>query len=101
MPLNIVEEHALQKVQFFFSIHGAVIQVPVPKFKRGNAWFYKRKVQRKLNRYYNQNVVRKLVDMSSILAHLGSPAQFENRIKPQVYVRRVTRSTMYEQAPIC
>ena len=24
-----------------------------------------------------------------------SPAQFENRIKPRVYVRRITRSTLY------
>ena len=28
-----------------------------------------------------------------------SPAQFENRIMPWVYVRRVTHSTMYEKAP--
>ena len=28
-----------------------------------------------------------------------SPAQFENRIKPRVYVRCVTRSTMYEKNP--
>ena len=27
-----------------------------------------------------------------------SPAQFENRIKPRVYVRRITRSTMYGKA---
>ena len=27
-----------------------------------------------------------------------SPAQFENRIKPRLYVRRITRSTMYEKA---
>ena len=26
------------------------------------------------------------------------PAQFQNRIRPQVYVRRITRSTMYEKA---
>ena len=30
-----------------------------------------------------------------------SPAQFENRIKPPVYVRRITRSTMYKKAPLC
>ena len=28
-------------------------------------------------------------------------AQFEKRIKPRVYVRRITRSTMYKKAPIC
>ena len=27
-----------------------------------------------------------------------SPAQFENRIKPRVYVRCITRNTMYEKA---
>ena len=27
-----------------------------------------------------------------------SPAQFENQIKPQVYVRRIARSTMYKKA---
>ena len=30
-----------------------------------------------------------------------SPPQFENRIKPRVYVRRITRSTMYEKSPFC
>ena len=30
-----------------------------------------------------------------------SPAQFEKRIKPRVYVRRITHSTMYEKAPFC
>ena len=34
-----------------------------------------------------------------------SPAQFENRIKPRrymyMYVRRITRSTMYQKAPFC
>ena len=30
-----------------------------------------------------------------------SPAYFENRIKPKVYLRRITRSTMYEQVPFC
>ena len=29
------------------------------------------------------------------------PAQFENGIKPWVYVRRITRSTMYKKAPFC
>ena len=28
-----------------------------------------------------------------------SPAHYENRIKPRVYVWHVTRSTMYEKAP--
>ena len=27
------------------------------------------------------------------------PAQFEDRIKPPVYLRRITRRTMYEKAP--
>ena len=27
-----------------------------------------------------------------------NPAQFENQIKPRMYVRRITRSTMYEVA---
>ena len=27
-----------------------------------------------------------------------SPTQFENRIKPRLYVRRITHSTMYEKA---
>ena len=30
-----------------------------------------------------------------------SPAKFEYRIKPRVYVRRITRSTMYENTPFC
>ena len=30
-----------------------------------------------------------------------NPAQFENRIKPRVYARRITRSTMYEKALFC
>ena len=30
-----------------------------------------------------------------------SPAQFENLIKPQVYVRRIKCSTMYKKAPFC
>ena len=30
-----------------------------------------------------------------------SPAQFENRIKPRVYAKRIMRSTMYEKAPFC
>ena len=30
-----------------------------------------------------------------------SPAQFENRINPRVYVRRITRSTLYKKAPFC
>ena len=29
-----------------------------------------------------------------------SPTQFENRIKPRVYVRRITRSNMYQKSPI-
>ena len=39
-----------------------------------------------------------------LVAHVvnrESPAQFEHRIKPRMYVRRVTRSTMYEKAPFC
>ena len=28
-----------------------------------------------------------------------SLAHFENRMKPQLYVKRITRSTMYENAP--
>ena len=31
----------------------------------------------------------------------GSPAQFENQIKPRVYVRRITLSTMYKKAAFC
>ena len=30
-----------------------------------------------------------------------SPSQFENRIMPRGYVRRMTRSTMYQKAPFC
>ena len=30
-----------------------------------------------------------------------SPAQFENQIKPCVYVRCITPSNMYEKAPFC
>ena len=30
-----------------------------------------------------------------------SPAQFENQIKPLVYIRQITHSTMYKKAPIC
>ena len=30
-----------------------------------------------------------------------SPAQFENRIKPRVYVRRIRGSTMYKKTPFC
>ena len=35
-----------------------------------------------------------------VISILESPAQFENQIKPQVYVRRITR-TVYEKAPFC
>ena len=31
----------------------------------------------------------------------GSPVQFKNRIKPRVYLKCITRSTMYEKAPFC
>ena len=30
-----------------------------------------------------------------------SPPQFENRIMARVYVRSITRSTMYQKAPFC
>ena len=30
---------------------------------------------------------------------MESPPQFENRIKARVYVRSITRSTMYQKAP--
>ena len=30
-----------------------------------------------------------------------SPSQFKNRIMAQVYVRSITRSTMYQKAPFC
>ena len=30
-----------------------------------------------------------------------SPPQFENRIMARVYVRTITRSTMYQKAPCC
>ena len=30
-----------------------------------------------------------------------SPPQFDNRIRARVYVRRITRSTMYQKAPFC
>ena len=30
----------------------------------------------------------------------GKP-RYENRIKPRVYIRRITRSTIYEKAPFC
>ena len=30
-----------------------------------------------------------------------NPAQVENRIKPRMYVRRITRGNMYEKAPFC
>ena len=34
-------------------------------------------------------------------AILESPPQFENRIMAQVYIRIITRSTMYQKAPFC
>ena len=30
-----------------------------------------------------------------------SPSQFENRIMPRVYIKSITRSTMYQKAPFC
>ena len=39
--------------------------------------------------------------MSLLLFNREGPAQFENRIKPRVYIRHITRSTMYEKAPFC
>ena len=30
-----------------------------------------------------------------------SPPQFENQIMAQVYIRSITRSTMYQKAPFC
>ena len=39
--------------------------------------------------------------VSSFKCIQESPSQFENRIMPRVYVRRITRSTMYQKAPFC
>ena len=41
--------------------------------------------------------------MSLLLFNRECPAQFENRIKPRLYIRHITRSTtcMYEKAPFC
>ena len=36
---------------------------------------------------------------SSASSNRESPAQFENLIKPQVYVRHIRHSTMYGKAP--
>ena len=31
--------------------------------------------------------------------NLESPAQFENQIKPRIYLRHIMRNTMYEKPP--
>ena len=36
--------------------------------------------------------------VNNYLNNRENPAQFENRIKPRVYVRRITHSTMYGKA---
>ena len=38
---------------------------------------------------------------SSVVGNWESPAQVESRIKPRMYVRRITSSTMYEKAQFC
>ena len=35
------------------------------------------------------------------LNHSESPPQLENQIMARVYVRSITRSTMYQKAPFC
>ena len=61
---------------------------------------------------YEQTTARKTCRMgvsSSWIENQGnikqciweSPAQLENPIPPWVYVRRITRSTLYEEAPFC
>ena len=41
------------------------------------------------------------IDYLNKTVNRESPVQFENRIKPRVYVRHITLSTMYEKAPFC
>ena len=45
--------------------------------------------------------VRKMSKSLNISPNWESPEQFENQIKPLVYVRRITSSTMNEKVPIC
>ena len=44
-------------------------------------------------------VIPNLISFGQIIRE--SPAQFENRIKPRVYVRRIAHSTMYKRATLC
>ena len=48
------------------------------------------------------STVRMAVNIAKLtqIINRESPAQFENRIKPRVYVSRITRSTMYEKASL-
>ena len=38
---------------------------------------------------------------SAVFLIQESLSQFENQIMPRVYIRSITRSTMYQKAPFC
>ena len=46
-------------------------------------------------------VINEGIKVKSKWVNRESPAQFQNRIMPQLYVRHIIRSTMYEKAPFC
>ena len=46
-----------------------------------------------------ENVI--VIPIPRVLANRERLAQFDNRIKPRVYIRGITRCTIYEKAPFC
>ena len=53
------------------------------------------------NTKYGFSSLNKTIRNISYQINWESRAQFENRIKPRMYVRHITHSTMYEKAPFC
>ena len=49
--------------------------------------------------FYVISLRRLNTSSNTISALRESPSQFENRIMPRVYIRSITRSTMYQKAP--
>ena len=58
------------------------------------------------NHYIHQSIVLELLFFRicplfpALKSKLESPAQLENRIKPQVYIRRVNHSTIYKKTSL-
>ena len=55
----------------------------------------------RLSGVHQEVVPRKAPHNFTLRTIRESPPQFENRIMARVYVRSITRSTMYQKAPFC